>query len=524
MKTAWTFIALYLAFWARKVHPTEHQTLAEGGHDALPADGHLSPGPLPQELLDDVECICDSHKQSCHHNGKNASCHDARIFYFIGIHNNRTLEAALYLLRGIRDPRNTILFHIDTKFAFHNYERSTLRQEVEACPCGSQIEVVSRYNATWGSWSMVEPTLWAMQKAVEDYGDKWDVFINLSGDTLPVYKPDRLASLFGGPLRGINFITSSACETGLLATPISAFPEKWHKRRHYSQHHMTLNYTDDDGVDHSNVSLPIYFGSQWMTLQPDWCKYLVEQMKRPFSLACQFRDYLIATKKLMTDETFVPSLLMYLQPESTPKVGPNYQLLISNEDSGNSSQEPLKIFAIRYERMDEHVPSSNGWYPKEQRYEVPASSNVDVPKPWGPYYLGVYDLANIRQYGALFIRKVATEIDPNLFSLLPVDAPGDIPLIGWPKEVKITPLPDWEKKLAIMKEKYLLEREQHEQNDISKHGGGDQMSSVDDSETEKKVTLSGEDDEHGSASSGDHGDKASPLLSGRDKYEEKELL
>ena len=46
------------------------------------------------------------------------------------------------------------------------------------------------------------------------------------------------------------------------------------------------------------------------------------------------------------------------------------------------------MYAIRYERMDEHVPTSKGYFPTEQRYEVPASSGVAEPKPWGPYFLG----------------------------------------------------------------------------------------------------------------------------------------
>jgi hypothetical protein len=444
------FVLLYLVIWSKTVYPEREVENVE-----IPADAHLSADPLPHELLDEVECTCDSHKQSCHVAGKNLSCPEARIFYFVEVHNHRTLDDAVYLFRALRDPRNTILIHIDAKFDFSNYQTSMLRQEVEACPCGSRVEVTSVYNAAWGKWSMVEPTLWAMQKAVEEYNEKWDIFINLSGDSLPVYKPDRLAKLFGGPLAGINFITSSACETGLMPTPITAFPKKWHKRSHYSGHPMSLNYTDDDGTLHSNVTLTIFFGSQWMSLQPDWCEYIVLQMRRPDSLPSRFRDYLISTKKLMADETFIPTLLMHLQPETTPKVDDNYRLSLSQE-----IDDSLKMYAIRYERMDEHAPSSSGWYPTEQRYEVPKSSGVDVPKPWGPYYLGVYDLAKIRLYGALFIRKVATAIDPNLFRILPVDSPEEIPDIGWPNEVQISPLPDWGKKLAALKENHLKEKQQ----------------------------------------------------------------
>ena len=62
-----------------------------------------------------------------------------------------------------------------------------------------------------------------------------------------------------------------------------------------------------------------------------------------------------------------------------------------------------------------------------------------------------YDLNNIRISGALFIRKVATMIDPNMYRILPVDDPEDIPPISWPKEVQLSPVPDWEKTVTEYK-------------------------------------------------------------------------
>ena len=154
----------------------------------LPVDLHLSAIDLPVELS--INCICDRALSSCIGHS-NASC-GARIFYLIVIHNNRTLDDALYLFRSIRDVRNTIVIHIDTKFGMDPYKASALRQEIEACPCGSHVEVASVEDSKWGTWSMNKPTFWGMEKAVKEFSDKWDVFINLSGDTLPVYKPERI--------------------------------------------------------------------------------------------------------------------------------------------------------------------------------------------------------------------------------------------------------------------------------------------------------------------------------------------
>lgn len=322
-------------------------------------------------------------------NGKqgNATICDGRIFYLVSIHNDRTLSDALYLFRAIRDARNIIIVHIDTKFGLESYYNSPLHKEIEACPCGSRVEVASVYDCKWGSWSMNLPTLWGMKKAVKEYTGKWDVFINLSGDTLPVYSQNRIAKLFGGPLRGINFVTSIACETGLVPTSILEFPKKWHKRTHYSyQPANNLKYVDDDGVEHQDVKVDIFFGSQWVSLTPQYCEFLIRQLARPESLPSRFRDWLIDTKKLMADETFFTSMLMRYFPETIPKITDDFLLDTTNTSSTDDSE--VSMYAIRYERMDEHVPSSKGYFPTEQRYEVPVSSGVEQPKAWGPYFLG----------------------------------------------------------------------------------------------------------------------------------------
>lgn len=407
----------------------------------LPVDLHLSAIDLPVELSSN--CVCDRLSTSCFNRANASSC-GARIFYLIVVHNNRTLDDALFLFRGIRDARNTIFVHIDSKFGMGPYMTSALRQEIEACPCGSHVEVASVEDSKWGTWSMNKPTFWGLRKAVKDFAGKWDVFINLSGDTLPVYKPERIAHLFSGPLAGINFVTSHACETGLIPTSINFFPRKWHKRNHYSENPASLEYVDENGKLHKNAELETFFGSQWMALTAEWCQFLIQELDRPDSLPSRFRDYLIATKKLMTDETFIPTLLMHYIPESMPRL----------DDSGALASDQIKMYAIRYERMDEHVPTSYGDFPTDQRYEVPESSGIDSPRPWGPYFLGVYDLKNIRDSGSLFIRKVATVIDHNMYTLLPVDNPYQIPSISWPKDVQVIPAPDWERWLANLEAKH----------------------------------------------------------------------
>jgi len=380
--------------------------------DGLPMGAQLLAGPLPQDdLYSNHSCSCHSLSStidslSSTSSGRNSlpTCPSnnacaGRIFYLVSIHNNRTLNDALYLFRAIRDVRNVIVFHIDVKFGMESYYNSPLHKEIEACPCGSRVEVSSVHDCKWGSWSMNLPTLWSMEKAVTEYAGKFDVYINLSGDTLPVYIQSRIARLFGGPLRGINFITSSACETGLVPTSLMDFPKKWHKRSHYSHQPATqFEYVDDEGVIHHDIEVDIYFGSQCMSLTPEYCEFIVRQLARPDSLSSRFRDWLIETGKLMSDETFFTSILMRYFPETIPKIDEDMFLETDSEDD-----DDVSMYAIRYERMDEHVPSSNGYFPTEQRYEVPDSTGVEKPRPWGPYFLG-YVLFLIFIFCALCLR------------------------------------------------------------------------------------------------------------------------
>ena len=383
--------------------------IPEEKDNGLPKGFHSLAGPSPEELslYENLSCSCHSSSSSFSSKATAFASHTCtldsapkdgdeeacagRVFYAVSIHNNRTLDDALYLFRAIRDARNIVVVHIDTKFGLEPYYGSPLHKEIEACPCGSRVEVASVYDCKWGSWSMNAPTLWSMEKAVNDYAGKWDVFVNLSGDTLPVYSQNRISRLFGGPLRGINFVTSVACETGLVPTSITEFPKKWHKRTHYSyQPANNLEYVDDDGVEHTDVKVDIFFGSQWVSLTPQYCEFITRQLARPDSLPSRFRDWLIDTGKLMADETFFTSMLMRYFPETIPKVDDDFFLdtITNSGNDENTAALEVSMYAIRYERMDEHVPTSKGYFPTEQRYEVPASTGMGQPRPWGPYFLG----------------------------------------------------------------------------------------------------------------------------------------
>lgn len=410
-------------------------------------------------------------------NDNNCSCfsHDgtgARIAYFMTLHNHRTLSDAVPLFRSIVSPSAIIIIHIDSKFSTSEYDNnSKLKNLVEHCSCGAKVLVASKFNCRWGSWTMNLPTLWGFKILTTDnrFINKWDVYINLSSDTLPVYTPQVMSQIFdptpnsistadtstvtSQSLYGTNFVTSSSCITGLLPTDVRLFPPDWHKRNHY-KHQFVIKYIDvhhDDGEKLDKVdTVHIHFGSQWMILNPQFVSYIHFSLERKDSLPSKFRDMLITEERLMTDETFLPSLLMHGMKWK------NTLPLIREDGSLNNDHHTAStnIFHVRYERMDENYPNAFGDVNVNQRYNVPeklsekstpSSESVDLPKAWGPHYLGVYDLGAIRESGALFIRKVTAKIDPNLAHLLPVDRKEQIPLISWPKELRLTHKPNWTK-------------------------------------------------------------------------------
>ncbi|GAX29285.1 hypothetical protein FisN_16Hh285 [Fistulifera solaris] len=387
-----------------------------------------------------------------------------RIFYFVQVHNERTMNDAVQLLRAIRDPLNTILIHVDLKAQqLLLSDDNVLLREMKACPCQNTIRVESKFDVAWSKWSMNLPTLWGLQVAAEEK-DKWDVWINLSGDSLPVYTPSTMSRILSE--LPYNFVTSSACETGLLPTNVNLFPSFWHKRRHYTRDdtepEAMIQYTDKDGMQ-SSKSMTVYFGSQWMILQPDFCLWLVAELTRDDSLSSRFRQFLESSGLLMTDETFIPTLIMHVDEfkNTLPQMDDIGYLLWRNQTSSS-------IQHIRYERMDEHVPTAFGYLWEYQRYAVPKSSNVDQPRPWGPYFLGIYDLKEIRDSGALFVRKVSDKIDYNVVDMLPVDDSSSIPRIGWPHEVEVSPKVDWEERIRTA-------RAQRESKDKAESNQGDEI-------------------------------------------------
>jgi hypothetical protein len=86
------------------------------------------------------------------------------------------------------------------------------------------------------------------------------------------------------------------------------------------------------GVMKSAV-LPTYFGSQWVILTYSFVDYIAKSLRRNDSLVSKYRDALILTGRVMTDETFIPSLVMHVSPESIPKINNNEPIYLSQGEN-----------------------------------------------------------------------------------------------------------------------------------------------------------------------------------------------
>jgi hypothetical protein len=416
----------------------------------------------------------------------------AKMAYLITVHNRRTLHDGAYLLKALMEtshPGNiaVILIHVDHRVGIASsssaangkevgtnnykknnetnkhqflYDASPLKRYVDAClqnSCARSstassnnnvplLQVHSHFAPEWGKWSMNEPTLWAMEYLLyhtelhrhrRTVSSSWDVFINLSGDTLPVISAQRISQLFNpidGPLSNTNFVTSSSCATGLIPTSIYDFPKGTMKRAHYFQHGIpkTLSYVDTTtGLWKRDVETPIYFGSQWMALTFEFVEFVIRSMSHPNGLGNVLRETLVTTDVLMTDETFFATMLMNSPFNDTiPKLTPTE----SKEEDGNKNKRALitypSMHSLRYERMDENTPNAWGKYTSSNSlYDIPpkfksVTDGEGPSRPWGPYFLGMYDMGGIKDSGALFIRKVSWSVDENLVRLLPVILKG----------------------------------------------------------------------------------------------------
>ena len=98
------------------------------------------------------QCGCYSHDGT-----------GARIAYLLTLHNKRTLDDSLALMKAISAPGNIVLIHMDVKMQMKEYEMSELKDFIEGdCQaCNANVLIERKFDIKWGQWSMNDPTHWS---------------------------------------------------------------------------------------------------------------------------------------------------------------------------------------------------------------------------------------------------------------------------------------------------------------------------------------------------------------------------
>mmetsp|Transcript_34954 Transcript_34954/g.71326 ORF Transcript_34954/g.71326 Transcript_34954/m.71326 type:complete len:464 (+) Transcript_34954:106-1497(+) len=340
-----------------------------------------------------------------------------RLAFLIIVHNQDTLDGCIRLVDALYHEDHTFYVHFDTKMdpAAFSYEWRIMSYGRKA-----NMRKLSLHDLKWGSWGMLAPWFSVAQLLTKKETRSWDYFINLSGDSYPVLKPEPLRRRLVENGLHLNYMTCSAGIAGLRPVGWSQFDATWHKRKAFP-------FPIVDG-DERFSHLEAYYGSQWMVVTRSFVTFLLDEMARKDSFTERLAHWFehgsleidtgrrkMRVKPHIPDEIFFPTVLMNSASlngsSGAPSTVPDYRL--------------PQMRDMWYIRMDEHYPWSNF----NQRYDSPADASL---RAWGPYYLGSYDLGSIKRSGALFVRKVSGRVDENLMRLLPVENHSAIPDLSWP--------------------------------------------------------------------------------------------
>ena len=186
-----------------------------------------------------------------------------RIAYFIAVHKNPGQVTALFDL--IYDLRDVFLFHVDKKAARCVHDAvGSLANGRRNVYCLDTIEV------TWGGWSQCRVELAALRYLCRE-PLRWDYFINLSGQDLPI-KPVHQIRTYLKHLNGANFV--DVRPVGDLPTRLKRIV----KRRYWC---LCLEWHGKA----RRLPIPIapfiykkinYYGSSWHMLSRPFCSWIVD--------------------------------------------------------------------------------------------------------------------------------------------------------------------------------------------------------------------------------------------------------
>lgn len=207
------------------------------------------------------------------------------IAYFILVH--RLPNQFKRLFKAIYHPDNCYLIHIDKKVNAETYDE--ISSFLKDFPNTYILESTS---VLWGGYSMVEAELQGINHLLK-INDKWDYFINLSGQDYPL-KSQRIVKEFLAKHLGNNYIK--------IADQIAIRPETLNRIENYFVETDSNVSTDLTKRDYLTDTAP-YIGGQWMILTRACCEFLCNSIETK-----RFENYYKNT--LIADESFFQTVLM----------------------------------------------------------------------------------------------------------------------------------------------------------------------------------------------------------------------
>nr|WP_314495171.1 beta-1,6-N-acetylglucosaminyltransferase [uncultured Chryseobacterium sp.] len=207
------------------------------------------------------------------------------IAYLVLVH--RLPDQFKKLFSAIYDSANFYLIHIDKKAG------SEIEEEVSVfLKEYPNVHILDSENVIWGGYSMVQAELDGMKYLLE-MNEKWDYFINLSGQDFPL-KSQEIIKNFLSENYGNSYIK--------IADQKKIRPETMNRIENYFEESENEISDKTHKRDFMEGVIP-YIGGQWMILTRNCCEFLIndEEVKK-------FEKYYFNT--LIADESFFQTVLM----------------------------------------------------------------------------------------------------------------------------------------------------------------------------------------------------------------------
>lgn len=207
------------------------------------------------------------------------------IAYFILVHRYPAQFKRLF--KTIYNSKNHYLVHIDKRSGTNLLEEIT--SFLIEFP---NAHVLKSQNVVWGGYSMVDAELRGMKELLR-ISDKWDFFINLSGQDFPL-KPQSIIEDFLKANRGKDFL--------LIANQAKERPITMNRIENY----FVETCSGFSGTPFKRpylAGVTPYIGGQWKILSRACCDFICSNRK-----VSKFRKFYRHT--LIPDESFFQTVLM----------------------------------------------------------------------------------------------------------------------------------------------------------------------------------------------------------------------